>query len=340
MSKPRVCVVGAGIIGLSSAVRIQENIPGVDITIIADKFSPNTCSDGSGGFWEPFLLPEESLAQSNKWCQDTWDYLMNLVNSTTAAALGVHTVSGYNFTGVNIPKDPPWKDQVLGYRRLSVKEIKLHPENRDGVFYTTMMINVKKYLPWLMTQFRIKNGKVINRKINSLEEVMTDYDLVVNCTGIGAYDLGDLSVYPVRGQVIRVKAPWVKHFYFDKDPSETRNKIYIFPGKDFVVLGGTSQIGNWSTDVTESDRKRILDGCSRLIPSLREAEVLEEWTGLRPSRPTIRLEKEDVCFNGRTVTIIHNYGHAGSGITLFWGCAKVATDLVTESYRLKQQSKL
>ncbi|VDI75319.1 Hypothetical predicted protein [Mytilus galloprovincialis] len=152
MSKQRVCVVGAGIIGLSSAVRIQESIPGIDITIIADKFSPNTCSDGSGGFWEPFLLPEESLAQSNKWCQDTWDYLMSLVKSPTAAALGVHTVSGYNFTGVNIPKDPPWKDQVLGYRRLSVEEIKLHPDNRDGVFYTTMMINVKKYLPWLMRQ--------------------------------------------------------------------------------------------------------------------------------------------------------------------------------------------
>lgn len=36
-----------------------------------------------------------------------------------------------------------------------------------------------------------------------------------------------------------------------------------------MVLGGTSQIGNWSTDVTASDRKRILDGCSRLIPSLQ-----------------------------------------------------------------------
>ena len=60
----KICVVGAGIIGLSSAVKIQERIVGADVTIIADAFSPNTCSDGSGGFWEPYLLPKESLEQS------------------------------------------------------------------------------------------------------------------------------------------------------------------------------------------------------------------------------------------------------------------------------------
>ena len=60
----KVCVIGAGVIGLSSAVRIQEKIPNVDITIMADKFSPYTCSDGSGGFWELFMMPEESLVHA------------------------------------------------------------------------------------------------------------------------------------------------------------------------------------------------------------------------------------------------------------------------------------
>lgn len=61
MAHVKICVVGAGVIGLSSAVRIQDAFPNIDITILADTFSPYTTSDGSAGFWEPHLLnPEQN----------------------------------------------------------------------------------------------------------------------------------------------------------------------------------------------------------------------------------------------------------------------------------------
>ena len=53
---PRICVIGAGIIGVSSAVRVIEAFPGSEVTIVADEFSPHTTSDVAGGFWEPHLL--------------------------------------------------------------------------------------------------------------------------------------------------------------------------------------------------------------------------------------------------------------------------------------------
>jgi D-amino-acid oxidase len=52
----KIAVVGAGIMGLSSAVRIQEKFPDAEITIIAEKFSPNTTGDGAAGVWGPYLL--------------------------------------------------------------------------------------------------------------------------------------------------------------------------------------------------------------------------------------------------------------------------------------------
>ena len=55
----KICVIGAGVMGLSSAVRIQDTIPVTDITIIADAFSPYTTSDGSAGFWNMFLVSED-----------------------------------------------------------------------------------------------------------------------------------------------------------------------------------------------------------------------------------------------------------------------------------------
>ena len=40
---------------------------------------------------------------------------------------------------------------------------------------------------------------------------------------------------------------------------------------------------------------------------------MRDWVGLRPFRPSVRLERERL--GGRSV--VHNYGHGGSGITVF-----------------------
>jgi len=56
MSKRKVCVVGAGVIGISSAVCIQAELKDADVTVMADAFSPDTTGDGSAGFWQPHLL--------------------------------------------------------------------------------------------------------------------------------------------------------------------------------------------------------------------------------------------------------------------------------------------
>ena len=56
--KVSVCVVGAGIIGLSTAVQLTElQLPGADIcvTLVSEKFSPDTTGDGAGGIWDPTL---------------------------------------------------------------------------------------------------------------------------------------------------------------------------------------------------------------------------------------------------------------------------------------------
>ena len=49
----RVAVIGAGVVGLSTAVLIQRHIPRADVTIIADKFDKDTTSDGAAGIFRP-----------------------------------------------------------------------------------------------------------------------------------------------------------------------------------------------------------------------------------------------------------------------------------------------
>ena len=50
---PSVAVIGAGVVGLSAACIIQDQQPGAQVTIIADKFTNDTTSHGAAGLFRP-----------------------------------------------------------------------------------------------------------------------------------------------------------------------------------------------------------------------------------------------------------------------------------------------
>ncbi|KAK3089063.1 hypothetical protein FSP39_000502 [Pinctada imbricata] len=345
MDKSNVCVVGAGIIGLSSAVRVQESGPSVRVTVIADKFSPSTTGDGSPGTWKPHLLNEDQADLIREWSEETFEHLLTLQRSPLAGKLGVQLLSGYNFS--QAAQNPSWKTKVFGFRNIRDDELKICPDlkyenTKRGVFYTTLSIDVKSYLSWLQERFVANGGLLEERKINQLEQLFYDYDVIVNCTGIGSHDLvGDRELTPVRGQLMKVEAPWIKYFIIRQDPKDDTNEVFIFPGRDVVTLGGTAQVGNWNPDIDPVDAESIWKNCLALMPSLKDAKVLNNWVGFRPKRTHVRLEMETRQTDGRNKMIVHNYGHSGSGVTLHWGCAGHAAILVREAVHfMESKSKL
>ena len=60
MGKAKICVIGAGVIGLPTAMNILESLPNVEVTVTAEKFSPHTTSDGAAGYWMPHALSNTS----------------------------------------------------------------------------------------------------------------------------------------------------------------------------------------------------------------------------------------------------------------------------------------
>jgi glycine/D-amino acid oxidase-like deaminating enzyme len=50
------------------------------------------------------------------------------------------------------------------------------------------------------------------------------------------------------------------------------------------VLGGTGQVGNPNTAMSLVDADKIAERALQVVPSLRSAEVLDHWVGLRPGR--------------------------------------------------------
>lgn len=54
----KVVVVGAGVIGITSALAIKIQFPKLEVIIIAEKYSPDTTGDGSAGLWDPYLIQD------------------------------------------------------------------------------------------------------------------------------------------------------------------------------------------------------------------------------------------------------------------------------------------
>jgi hypothetical protein len=100
----------------------------------------------------------------------------------------------------------------------------------------------------MLEEFRSKKGIVIAKRLESFEEIASDFDVIINCSGIGAKELvNDTSVHPIRGHIFRViillhyemsiiisnvcrfiqqvKAPWQKSILIDD--SDKGN--YIIP---------------------------------------------------------------------------------------------------------------
>ena len=306
----QVTVVGAGVSGLSTGIRLLEN--GFNVKIMAEEISPNTGSDTAAAWWYPFLA--EPIEKTNRWASETFNELLNLKNQTKIEFITMRLGREYLMKKC----DPPgWSLELPHFRILQPDEIV--QDYSFGWEIEAPVIEMNLYMPWLLSRFEELGGTLELRKFKSLEDVPGD--LIVNCCGIGATKLcNDDTVIPVRGQVI----------YIEQDPGFGRfdqqpdTLTYTIPRRDVTVLGGTAQKGDWDENIRNEDTEYILKKCEALWPELDRSKIVGTAVGLRPSRYEIRLEKELISDK----TIVHNYGHGGAGVTLSWGCADEVVKLL------------
>ena len=109
---------------------------------------------------------------------------------------------------------------------------------------------------------------------------------------------------------------------------------YVIPRGDVIVCGGTYLEGDLNDHVPFEESERIKKCAEVLCPPLASQEPISTWVGFRPARATgIRFETERI--DG--VLIFHNYGHGGSGWTVFEGSTQEAVDIVQRE--INPQSK-
>ena len=311
-----VVVIGCGVIGLSTALRLRER--GLDARIVAAAPPEETTSAVAAAIWYPYkAYPEDAVL---RWGSHAFEVFEGLA---AVPGTGVRMREGVELRRGSAP-EPWWSAAVPGVRRCARHE--LPPGYRDGHAFVVPVVEMPVYLRYLQDRFAAAGGTVERRVVSDPEELAEEAGVVVNCAGLGAGELvGDGSMGPIRGQILRVRNPGLDRFFLDEDDPE--GVTYVVPRSEDCILGGTADEGAWTTEPDPEVAEAILRRCSALEPRLADAEVLEHRVGLRPGRPEVRLEMED----GHNVPLVHNYGHGGSGVTLSWGCAEEAAELVADA---------
>lgn len=326
-STQSIAVLGAGVVGLSTAVNIQSLYTRATVTIIADKFNTETTSDGAAGLFRPTLTKtagDEYMIR--KWSEDSFRWFNSIWLTDEAPRAGIHRIGGYVFSQTPCDKQVPL--HCYNKRPLTREELEVLPGNpRYGYFTDSLMIECRRYLPWLMEKFYKNGGKTRVEKIESLSQIAGQYDVYVNCLGLSSREVfKDKEMFAVRGHLIRVHAPWVKNTYLYLADSDT----YIYPGQDNVVLGGTRQKGEETFDYKKEYFDDVFTRCCKILPGLKHAPVITKWVGLRPHRTSVRMETEVIEVGKHVLWVVHNTGHGGDGVALSWGSAVAAASLVDQ----------
>ncbi len=305
-----ILVIGCGVVGLSSAIRLLES--GDQVTIWASELPPNTTSNVAAAIWGPYqAFP---FARVLAWGEQTFAEFCRLADQPEAGIVLTPTLEVLEHPA----PDPWWRAGVRDFRRATPAE--LPPGYADGYVYTTPVIEMGRYLPFLMRCFQSLGGTLVQRKVESLDAALAHSPIVINCAGLGARELAaDQTLYAIRGQIMRVRRPAaLDHAVLDEAEHGRHPLTYIIPRSQDCILGGVAEVGQESLDPDPATATAILARAAALEPALRDAEIIEHRVGLRPGRESVRLELEPRAERG---TIIHNYGHGGAGVTLSWGCA-------------------
>ncbi len=259
-----VAVIGAGVMGLTTARLVQE--AGYPVTIFTAALPPDTTSNVAGGQWSPFghYRDSEVTPQWRAQLAAALDYSWRRFQIMVGDDYGIRWLPTYaqgDGHGPD-PSDPLDRYHPAG-RRLGPGD---HPFPVGNlVAFDTMYVETGRFLRQLMRDVQGAGGRVVIRSFASPAELASLPErLVFNCTGLGSRELfGDQELRPVRGQLaILLPQPEVKYAF-------TGEAGYMFPRNDGIVLGGTFEQDEWSTTPEPAAIERILASHRRLFQGFR-----------------------------------------------------------------------
>ena len=283
----RAAVMGSGVVGLTSARELQRR--GFDVTIYAATVPPDTTSNMSLAGFTPTSGLVQQTNRTPEWdaqFREAVTIAYRRLQLLAGPKYGISWIMNYSPTdndqggrggggGGAAPGQAPLMPASIPNPRLVLGPGE-HPfPTRFAIERTEMRIEPSIYLDALMNDFLLWGGKVVIRKFETPNDVAgLNENVIINCTGLGSKALfNDPELMPLKGQ-LTVLIPQSEITYSTSGgarPPATPDAgfVHMMPRSDGIVLGGTSLRDDWSLEVNEKERQRIVEAHIDLFGSMR-----------------------------------------------------------------------
>ncbi|KAI8933037.1 hypothetical protein NX059_009686 [Plenodomus lindquistii] len=368
-SSPHVLVIGGGVTGLITSWVLRDRGYRVTIVSKAwanDSANSRLTSQIAGALWEypPAVCgshtDEDSLRRSKEWAMVSYRAWQALARSDIAKEVGVKMIRSAFFFATDIKQDQKQRDKMLEIQGSGVDGFRHNPSiiqelgvnqacgAADAYELLAPAIDTDQAMHWLMALVRYKGVKFITEEIYVDLLLLEDSlrarfraDAIVNCSGLASLTLAnDAKCYPLRGGLLRFindgsTAPKIEQaLSISADANDAGEIVFIVPRNDnTLVVGGFAhpdeyELNHHSTTPTV---QRMRERSVAFLPVLAKMELDPVYPfaqGLRPARKgNVRLERET---RRPRSSIVHSYGHGGSGWSLSFGCAAEVADIVDD----------
>src|SRR5436190_4554475 len=256
-----VAVIGAGVLGLSTARLVQE--AGFAVTIYAKALPPDTTSNIAGGQFHPYGQYDQDRVTPEWRAQfaAALDYGWRRFQIMVGDDYGIRWLPTY------AERDTPERQLLATFppnnRLLRPEE---HPfPVRSLARYDTMYVETGRYLRQLTRDVQAAGGAIRIRDFATPAEIAALPErLAFNCTGLGARAwFGGVALIPVRRQLaVLLPQPEIRYAF-------TGEAGYMFPRADGILLGGTFERGEWDSTPQPGDIAAILASHRRLFGGFR-----------------------------------------------------------------------
>jgi len=146
-------------------------------------------------------------------------------------------------------------------------------------------LNPAGALSTLFELCKIKQGRgiALHRKGCDPEGISSQYDLIIDCRGMGAAD-DDRELRGVKGEILIVEN---KEFVLSRPVRlmHPRYPLYIVPRADNIFMIGATNIESADNHVTVRSGLELMSALYSLHPSFSEARIVEMKAGIRPAYP-------------------------------------------------------